>query len=298
MTFSNWVLVAVAVFAILGALGAFTIAFRRTRAERPDPTAGVSAETRRADRSLAGVRVAAPPTVVGGVADADASAGPVSAESVSEEVDEEDEPVFSDGEVELVETQRVVEVTSEESGVSRRQFFNRAITVTFGSFLGLFGLYSLAFFWPKLTGGFGSDVDAGSVGDITAQTVNPDGSIVPVFVPEARAYVVPAPDALSEQYEGRNVEAGGLMAIFQRCVHLGCRVPWCATSIGFECPCHGSRYNSIGEYFAGPAPRNLDRFVVEIRNNDRFIIRTGQPVVETARAQRQSVPYPQGPSCI
>jgi cytochrome b6-f complex iron-sulfur subunit len=189
-------------------------------------------------------------------------------------------------------------VTSEESGVSRRQFFNRAITVTFGSFLGLFGLYSLAFFWPKLTGGFGSDVDAGSVGDITAQTVNPDGSIVPVFVPEARAYVVPAPDALSEQYEGRNVEAGGLMAIFQRCVHLGCRVPWCATSIGFECPCHGSRYNSIGEYFAGPAPRNLDRFVVEIRNNDRFIIRTGQPVVETARAQRQSVPYPQGPSCI
>jgi cytochrome b6-f complex iron-sulfur subunit len=293
MTFSNWVLVAVAVFAILGALGAFTIAFRRTRAERPDPTAGVSAETRRADRSLAGVRVAVPSAVAVETSTVDED------EVVDQlEVEEEQPEQFSDGEVELVETQRVVEVTSEESGVSRRQFFNRAITVTFGSFLGLFGLYSLAFFWPKLTGGFGSDVDAGSVGDITAQTVNPDGSIVPVFVPEARAYVVPAPDALSEQYEGRNVEAGGLMAIFQRCVHLGCRVPWCATSIGFECPCHGSRYNSIGEYFAGPAPRNLDRFVVEIRNNDRFIIRTGQPVVETARAQRQSVPYPQGPSCI
>jgi cytochrome b6-f complex iron-sulfur subunit len=293
MTFSNWVLVAVAVFAILGALGAFTIAFRRTRAERPDPTAGVSAETRRADRSLAGVRLAVPSAVAAETSTVD------EVEVVDQiEVEEEQPEQFSDGEVELVETQRVVEVTSEESGVSRRQFFNRAITVTFGSFLGLFGLYSLAFFWPKLTGGFGSDVDAGSVGDITAQTVNPDGSIVPVFVPEARAYVVPAPDALSEQYEGRNVEAGGLMAIFQRCVHLGCRVPWCATSIGFECPCHGSRYNSIGEYFAGPAPRNLDRFVVEIRNNDRFIIRTGQPVVETARAQRQSVPYPQGPSCI
>jgi len=294
MTFSNWVLVAVAVFAILGALGAFTIAFRRTRAERPDPTAGVSAETRRADRSLSGVRVAVPWAVA-------AETATVEEVEVVDEHDlegEESEPVFSDGEVELVERQRVVEVTSEESGVSRRQFFNRALTVTFGSFLGLQGIYYLAFFWPKLTGGFGSDVDAGSVGDIAAQTVNPDGSIVPVFVPEARAYVVPAPDALSEQYEGRNVEAGGLMAIFQRCVHLGCRVPWCATSIGFECPCHGSRYNSIGEYFAGPAPRNLDRFVVEIRNDDRFIIRTGQPVVETARAQRQSVAYPQGPSCI
>ncbi|HEY6635509.1 MAG TPA: Rieske 2Fe-2S domain-containing protein, partial [Acidimicrobiia bacterium] len=129
------------------------------------------------------------------------------------------------------------------------------------------------------------------------QTVNPDGSKVPVFVPEARAYVVPAPDTLSAQFEGKNVAAGGLMALFQRCVHLGCRVPWCATSIGFECPCHGSKYNSAGEYFGGPAPRNLDRFVVEVRNGDRFIIRTGE-IIETPRAPTASVQYPQGPSCI
>lgn len=291
MTFTNWVLIAVAVFAILGAVGAFTIAFRRTRAVKPDPTAGVSEETRRADRSLAGVRVEVPTAVAADLAEAEVE--------VSEDVEEAIEPeVIDDGSVELVEAQRVIEVSVEESGVSRRQFFNRAITVSWGSFLALFGLYSLAFFWPKLTGGFGSDVDAGAVGDLTTQTVNPDGSIVPVFIPEARAYIVPAPDTLSAQFEGKSVEAGGLMAIFQRCVHLGCRVPWCATSIGFECPCHGSKYNSVGEYFAGPAPRNLDRFVVEIRNEDRFIIRTGQPVVESARAPSPSVAYPQGPSCI
>jgi cytochrome b6-f complex iron-sulfur subunit len=287
MTFANWVLVAVAVFAILGAVGAFTIAFRRTRAERPDPTAGVSPETRRSDRSMAGVRVE--PIEV----------PELEAEDAAEEPEEVEEPehVAAAGAVEVVETQRVVEVSVEESGVSRRQFFNRAITVTFGSFLALQGVYYLAFFWPKLTGGFGSDVDAGAVEDIAAQTVNTDGSIVPVFVPEARAYIVPAPETLSEQYEGRSVEAAGLMALFQRCVHLGCRVPWCATSIGFECPCHGSKYNSIGEYFAGPAPRNLDRFVVEVRDGDRFIIRTGE-IIETPRAQRASVAYPQGPSCI
>jgi len=287
---TDWILVGVAVFAILGAVGAFTIAFRRTRAERPDPTAGVSAETRRADRSMVGVRVA-----------------PIEIreEEPAEEIVEVEEPppaeepvpVPSGAGVEVVETQRVVEVTTEESGVSRRQFFNRAITATFGSFLALQGVYYLAFFWPKLTGGFGSDVDAGSVEDITALTVNPDGSIAPVFVPEARAYVVPAPDDLSEQFDGRDVAAAGLMALFQRCVHLGCRVPWCATSIGFECPCHGSKYNSVGEYFAGPAPRNLDRFVVEVRDGDRFIIRTGT-IIETPRAPRQSVAYPQGPSCI
>ncbi len=292
MTFANWVLIAVAVFAILGAVGAFTIAFRRTKAAKPDPTAGVSEETRRADRSLAGVRVEVPTAVA--VDSAESETG------VSDEIEEAviEPEVADDGSVELVEAQRVIEVSVEESGVSRRQFFNRAITVSWGSFLALFGLYSLAFFWPKLTGGFGSDVDAGAVGDLTTQTVNPDGSIVPVFIPEARAYIVPAPASRSAQFEGRSVEAGGLMAIFQRCVHLGCRVPWCATSIGFECPCHGSKYNSIGEYFAGPAPRNLDRFVVEIRNDDRFIIRTGQPVVESARAPSPSVAYPQGPSCI
>jgi cytochrome b6-f complex iron-sulfur subunit len=288
MTFTSWILVGVGFFAILGAIGAFTIAFRRSRGEPPDATAGVSPETRRADRSMAGVRVE--PISIPEPEAAEESA-------VATEVEAEEEPVMVATGVEVVETQRVVEVTPEESGVTRRQFFNRAITATFGSFLGLFGLYSLAFFWPKLTGGFGSDVDAGAVEDLLAQTVTSDGSVVPVFVPEAKAYVVPAPSSLSSQFEGRSVEAAGLMALFQRCVHLGCRVPWCATSIGFECPCHGSKYDSVGEYFAGPAPRNLDRFQVEIRNGDRFIIRTGS-IIETPRAQTLSVAYPQGPSCI
>jgi cytochrome b6-f complex iron-sulfur subunit len=158
------------------------------------------------------------------------------------------------------------------------------------------GVDSLAFLWPKLSGGFGADIDAGAVSDLQAQAVTPDGSVIPVFIPEARAYIVPAPSSLSEQYEGKGVEAGGLMALFQRCVHLGCRVPWCGPSQGFECPCHGSKYNAIGEYFAGPAPRNLDRFVVEL-NGDRFIIKTGSPI-ETPRAPILSVNYPQGPSCI
>jgi cytochrome b6-f complex iron-sulfur subunit len=198
--------------------------------------------------------------------------------------------------VRVIQTQRVIEVPVEEAGVSRRQFFNRAIGATFFSFLGLMGMSSLAMFWPKLTGGFGSDVDAGPVSDLVRMAVAPNGSVVPVFVPEARAYVVPAPPALSDQFTGQPVVAGNLMALFQRCVHLGCRVPWCATAVGFECPCHGSKYNAIGEYFGGPAPRNLDRFVVEVVD-DRFIIKTGS-IIETSRASALSVPYPQGPSCI
>lgn len=279
------ILIAVAVFAILGAIGAFTIAFRRSQAARPDPTAGVSGETKKADRSMSGVRVEPIPM----------------AEVVIEEIEEveqveeleELEPATA---IRVVQTQRVVEVSVEEAGVTRRQFFNRAMNATFFSFLGLMGVSSLAMMWPKLTGGFGTDVDAGALSDLQTQVVAPDGSVVPVFVPEARAYVVPAPDELSEQFEGRGVEADGLMALFQRCVHLGCRVPWCGTSIGFECPCHGSMYNAAGEWFSGPAPRNLDRFAVEVVSG-RFIIKTGT-VIETPRAPDLSVSYPQGPNCI
>jgi len=287
MTLTNIVLIAIGVIAILGAAGAFAIAYRRSqKVEAPDPIAGVSAETRAADRSMAGVRVEpiALPEAEAAIDEA--------VEPEPMEAEEEAEP----GAVRVVQTQRVVEVSPEEGGVSRRQFFNRALTATFGSFLAIFGLNSLAFFWPRLTGGFGADINAGPVTDLSRQVFASDGSVLPLFIPEARAYLVPAPDQLSEQFAGQGVEAGGLMALFQRCVHLGCRVPWCATSQGFECPCHGSRYNAVGEYFAGPAPRNLDRFSVEV-DGANFIIKTGT-IIQTPRAPSKSVVYPQGPTCI
>ena len=284
MTFTNAVLVGVAVFAILGALGAFGIAYRRSRAPREEtPTSGLSAETLKADNSMAGVRVEPIPTPVEEVAEEEA---PV----------EESEPEPASVAVAVVETQRVVEVSPEESGVSRRQFFNRALGGAFFAFLGLQGVYYLAFFWPKLSGGFGTDVDAGDIAEISGQVFTSDGAILPLFVPEARAYVVPAPSAESEQFAGAGVQTSNLQALFQRCVHLGCRVPWCGPSQGFECPCHGSKYNSVGEYFAGPAPRNLDRFEVENRGG-RLIIKTGT-IVETPRAPSLTTSYPQGPSCI
>jgi len=281
MSGTNLALIGVAVVAIFGAIGAFAVAFRRSQAgagKQTDPTSGVSAETRAADRSMEGVSVA--PVV----------------EEIEPEPEPEEPAEPEPARVQIVQTQRVVEVSAEEGGVSRRQFFNRAITATFGSFLALQGVYYLALFWPRLTGGFGADIDAGLVSDLQSQVFTPTGAVLPLFIPEAKAYVVPAPIPVSAQFKGKSVEAGGLMALFQRCVHLGCRVPWCSTSQGFECPCHGSKYDAIGEYFAGPAPRNLDRFVVELVD-ERFIIKTGT-VIQTPRAPSLSVEYPLGPSCI
>ena len=93
-----------------------------------------------------------------------------------------------------------------------------------------------------------------------------------------------------------DVVVSDLVGLYQKCVHLGCRVPWCASSQGFECPCHGSKYNAHGEYAFGPAPRNLDRFAIEIVD-DRLIINTGQ-IRDTPRAKVKTIPYPQGVNCL
>lgn len=47
----------------------------------------------------------------------------------------------------------------------------------------------------------------------------------------------------------------GLHAISCVCTHLGCIVA--VTETGFQCPCHGSKYDENGKVIGGPAPRNL-----------------------------------------
>ena len=46
--------------------------------------------------------------------------------------------------------------------------------------------------------------------------------------------------------------SGHLLALSQKCPHLGCRVPFCDSSGRFECPCHGSMFDLGGEWIEGP----------------------------------------------
>jgi len=220
-------------------------------------------------------------------------------EEPEETVEEIDEPIIdSDGAVKLEEKVIYEEISEEEAGITRRQFLTKALRISFGAFAGIQLISYLGFIWPKVSGGFGSKIDAGSIEDIKDQIFQADGSVIPAFIPSARAYVLPldATAAANSQFSSGSTVTDGLVAVYQRCVHLGCRVPWCNSSQGFECPCHGSKYNMIGEYFAGPAPRNLDRFNVT-NSNGRLIIDTGT-IIESPRAPGMSVKYPQGLSCI
>lgn len=294
MTAFQLLVLAVAAIAVAGVLGAFVIAYRRTtgapRTGPSRPRLRVSRETRRADRSRLDEPVVAQPEPAG-----ESPAAQPEEEPAGEAPAAEPEPERA---LAAMEVAAVEELSPEEAGVNRRQFFTRALGITFGAFLGLNGIAYLAFLWPRLSGGFGSDIDVGDITELRAEVFLSDGSILPKFVPEARAYIVPfaETDISRSQFEGMPVVVGGLTALFQRCVHLGCRVPWCETSQGFECPCHGSKYNYAGEYEAGPAPRNLDRFALS-EQEGRLIVRTGT-ILQTSRAIAKTVRYPQGPSCI
>ena len=228
---------------------------------------------------------------------------PKSVEEVNvEEVtaDETEEVVEeTDGSIKIEEKVVYEEISEEERYITRKQFLGKALGGTFGAFMGIQALAWLGFLWPKVSGGFGSKVDAGKIEDLKNQIIQADGSVIPAFIPEARAYVLPFSESTAgdSQFTDGSTIADGLVAVYQRCVHLGCRVPWCNSSQGFECPCHGSKYNMVGEYYAGPAPRNLDRFVVNVSSAGKLIIDTGT-IIESPRAPGLSIKYPQGLSCI
>jgi cytochrome b6-f complex iron-sulfur subunit len=76
-------------------------------------------------------------------------------------------------------------------------------------------------------------------------------------------------------------------------------VPWCQTSQWFECPCHGSKYNRVGEKRGGPAPRGLDRFPLEVSggsiivNTDGTALVQGPPIGTDTTGQTQ-----EGAACV
>ena len=190
----------------------------------------------------------------------------------------------------------------EAIGVTRRQFLNRSTVGMMGFALTGFGASTIAFLWPTLSGGFGSAINVGSIDDILATIAE---SREPFYVPEGRFYINPYPaDAVeaakSSGVYGPSVLAGmeaGVIALYQKCPHLGCRVPWCLTSQWFECPCHGSQYNRVGQKKGGPAPRGMDMFPVEVAGGtvsvDTGTVVDGVPIGTNTTGQEA-----EGPNCV
>ena len=103
------------------------------------------------------------------------------------------------------------------------------------------------------------------------------------YFPEGRMYVVNA--------------KGDLLALSQKCPHLGCKVPFCESSGRFECACHGSIFDIGGEYITGPSPRGMDRYPLDVKG-DTVVVDTGSLEAGPDRGAKQYLEPPKGPSCL
>ncbi len=239
-----------------------------------------------------------------------------SAEGVA--VEEADTRTAADAEAEGVvartPSKELVSVGAEEStlvpwippdpeaiGVSRRQFFNRAtVTLMSAGIVGFAAAAFVGFLWPSGSGGFGGSVTVGKLGVIKAGIKQGGGFF---YVPEAKSWITEYPaealPAASEVYP-ENLYKGmesGIVVISQKCPHLGCRVPECKTSQWFECQCHGSQYNRVGEKKGGPAPRGMDRFPFTVSPTEDVIIDTGTTVPGPAIGVNTTGQEAEGPHC-
>lgn len=80
---------------------------------------------------------------------------------------------------------------------------------------------------------------------------------------------------------------GGLLALYWKCPHLGCTVPWSPAFDGstvnfpgvigwFRCPCHGSTYSRAGVRVFGPAPRPMDTMLLSVNGDGSLSVNTGK----------------------
>jgi cytochrome b6-f complex iron-sulfur subunit len=247
------VLIPIAVIVVL-ALAAIALL---ATARRRSATGRLSRETRQADAS-------SPPPGAAPVPVAEGDAGDDEARARADESRRSAEG----GLVKASETGvvRYEPVDEEELGVTRRQFFNRGILTGIGLGVGGFGAASLAFLWPSASGGLGGKLTVGTLDQIEEKLQAKE----PYYNASAQTYIVRYPkddiDKAATVYP-ESIVAGmeqGYVALYQKCPHLGCKVPWCQTSQWFECPCHGSKYNRVGEKRGGPAPRGMDRWPLQV----------------------------------
>ncbi len=109
---------------------------------------------------------------------------------------------------------------------------------------------------PKLDASF---VDAGPLDNFKATDVTPQRVSLEVS------------KTLNQSVFIIKNKAGAYLALSDICTHQGCEVDWSSSSHNFECPCHGSAFNSTGQNIAGPANRPLPSFTTSVQGERLFV---------------------------
>lgn len=157
---------------------------------------------------------------------------------------------------------------------ARRHFLRNAALGAVGTMLALVAAGVGILLWPNKTGAFGGEV-----------TVRGDE------VPAVNA--APFRSTAGHFYLAHNPD--GLLAMWWKCPHLGCAVPWVGppeSPQAYRCPCHGSMYDANGVRTGGPAPRPLDLMRVTVAGDGSVRVNTGEITPRVGCAPSQAVAYP------
>jgi len=118
--------------------------------------------------------------------------------------------------------------------------------------------------------------------------------LMPAVMPEASTRVkLGHPDELpagsTKVFPENNLfvfsDPDGIYGISAICPHLGCIVSQLPEG-EFDCPCHGSKFNSRGEVFTGPSPRGLDWIEVQQAPNGVLFADTASTVLKGTKWRR------------
>jgi len=206
-------------------------------------------------------------------------------------IDSSDRPAITPQQYEVLHGGGAEAAEIAKQRLSRRRFLRRSMLAVWGLSTTAAVGGALYMTYPNLAGQFGSDITVGKKSDFPAAApghgtfkLNQAGVF---YRQDAKTYIshlskdtnflLHGTD-LSDQLDAENFvkdsDGSYWVALYQRCVHLGCTVPFRDDCDSFKCPCHGSHYNVNGEYLDGPAPRSLDRFAISLNGTD-VVVSTG-----------------------
>jgi len=157
----------------------------------------------------------------------------------------------------------MAQLVETPASLSRREFLQYIWASSMLLVLGGTGGAILWFAYPRFRAG-----EFGGVFTLSAEVIPSIGS-GPADYPDGRFWLV-------------NTASLGVLALYKVCTHLGCLFKWVPLNNRFECPCHGSKYQLDGAWIEGPAPRSLDRFVVEALNSSGEVVAASQEDVPFA----------------
>lgn len=173
-------------------------------------------------------------------------------------------------------------------GVLKLSFWSALAALLAGAGAGL-----LNSVYPRNVAGFGGRVV------VPAAKVPPAGAPPPQNI-EGRFWLVNlAPGEGRIAGDGAET-AGGLVALWRKCPHLGCTIPWRESYRSphdaegrrgwFLCPCHGSTYSKAGVRIFGPAARSMDTMLIEVDRAGNVIVDTGKITKGDAANPARAVP--------